>query len=180
MIEYYQFKHNGGQESYKDGIFLSIVPHMTFLVFYGSNMETGSSEVRKTLSSIFQGKDMELGFEELDKKISESLPSGSEYMLIRISKDSIQCSRYGGVEAKIVMGGEMRQLSNGFFGLSSGDRIVLGTASFFSFLSDEAILADALVSGNCSEWMNYMVRRISDINELSCGNLTALTLILRD
>ena len=180
MIEYYQFKHNGGSEEYRDGIYMSIVPHMTFAILSGSNMEPGSDEAKKILEASFAGGDMMLGFKELDQKLKESLPTGLDYLLIRVTGSSIECSKYGSVDARIVMGGEMRQLPNGFFGLRSGDRIVCGVENFFKYLPDEAILADALVSENCSEWTNYMVRRISDCNELSCGNLTALTLILRD
>ena len=64
-------------------------------------------------------------------------------------------------------------------GLSEGDRIICATSNFYRKLTDEAILADALVSENCSEWMNYMIRRISDSCELKCGNLSAVTLIVR-
>ena len=49
----------------------------------------------------------------------------------------------------------------------------------FRKLTDEAILCDALVSEDCSEWMNLMVRRISDVNELRCGNLAAVNFIVR-
>ena len=40
------------------------------------------------------------------------------------------------------------------------------------------IQADALVADSCSEWMNMMIRRISDQNQLRCGNLSAVTLRL--
>ena len=32
---------------------------------------------------------------------------------------------------------------------------------------------------HCSEWMNLMVRRISDVNQLKCGNLSAVTLLVK-
>ena len=59
-----------------------------------------------------------------------------------------------------------------------GDRLVCATSNFYRFLTDEGILADALVSDTCSEWMNMMIRRISDQNQLKCGNLSAVTLKL--
>ncbi|MCR4689453.1 MAG: hypothetical protein K5745_07895 [Saccharofermentans sp.] len=176
MIEYYQFKHNGGRDEYKDAIFLSIVPSMTFAVLYGSGMEDGAGEALNVLSKVFAGDEVQLEFDKLDKLVFDRMPKDAQYMLLRIKNESVECSKYGGVSAKIVMGGEMRLLPNGYFGLNAGDRIVCGTDNFIGNLSDEAIIADALVAENSSEWMNYMVRRISDINELTCGNLTALTL----
>ena len=39
MIEYFTFKHNGESESYKDEVYLTVVPSVTVAVFYGSNKE---------------------------------------------------------------------------------------------------------------------------------------------
>ena len=80
--------------------------------------------------------------------------------------------------AKIVRNGQINILPNGYFGLSSDDRIICATSNFFKYLNDEGILADALVAGSCDDWMNMMVRRISDQTQLKCGNLSAVTLKL--
>ena len=82
------------------------------------------------------------------------------------------------MRAKIVRQGQISLLPNGYFGLSSDDRIICATSNFFKFLNDEGILADALVAGTCNEWMDMMVRRISDQTQLKCGNLSAVTLKL--
>jgi len=62
--------------------------------------------------------------------------------------------------------------------MTKGDKIVCATAKFYKHLTDEGILADALVSDSCSDWMYMMVRRISDQTQLKCGNLSAVTLKL--
>ena len=51
-------------------------------------------------------------------------------------------------------------------------------SNFFKYLSEDGILADALVADSCSEWMNMLIRRISDQTQLRCGNLSAVTLKL--
>jgi hypothetical protein len=84
------------------------------------------------------------------------------------------------VFAKIVKDGQIHVLPNGIFGLNKGDGIVCATSNFYKYLTNEGILADALVSGTCSDWMNLMVRRISDQCQLKCGNLSAVTLMLND
>ena len=81
---------------------------------------------------------------------------------------------------KIVKDGQIHVLPNGVFGLNKGDGIVCATSNFYKYLTNEGILADALVSGTCSDWMNLMVRRISDQCQLKCGNLSAVTLMLND
>jgi hypothetical protein len=62
--------------------------------------------------------------------------------------------------------------------MSKDDKIVVCTAKFFKYLTDEGVLADALVSDSCSDWMYMMIRRISDQTQLKCGNLSAVTLKL--
>ena len=75
--------------------------------------------------------------------------------------------------------GQISLLPNGFYGLSPEDRIICATENFFDNITDEGILADALVADSCNEWMNMMIRRISDLTQLKCGNLSAVTLIVR-
>ena len=106
-------------------------------------------------------------------------PGNAEYLVLRIEGNSIACFRHGGVMAKIVINGDLKMLPNGIFGLNDGDKILVATENFYSSLTDEGILADALVSDTCAEWMNLMVRRISDTNQLKCGNLSAVTLLVR-
>ena len=90
----------------------------------------------------------------------------------------ISCFRRGEVCAKIIRNGQISILPNGYFELSPDDRLVCATSNFYKYLNDEGILADALVADTCSEWMNMMIRRISDQNQLKCGNLSAVTLRL--
>ena len=95
-------------------------------------------------------------------------------------KNGVECYRRGGVFAKIIKDGQIHVLPNGFFGLNVGDSIVCATSNFYKHLTDEGILADALVSSSCNEWMNMLIRRISDQCQLKCGNLSAVTLKLND
>ena len=110
--------------------------------------------------------------------MDERLPR-SEFLVLRIEGHHIACFRKGGVKAKIVINGDLKLLPNGIFGLNDGDRILVATDNFYSHLTNEGILADALVTDSCSEWMNLLVRRISDANQLKCGNLSAVTLLVR-
>ena len=111
--------------------------------------------------------------------LDERLPNNAAYLVLRIEGSQIACFRRGGVSAKIVINGDLRLLPNGIFGLNTGDRILVATDNFYSSLTNEGILADALVTDSCSEWMQLLVRRISDSNQLKCGNLSAVTLLVR-
>ena len=108
------------------------------------------------------------------------LDEESEYLILRVLKNGVECYRRGGVFAKIIKDGQIHVLPNGFFGLNVGDSIVCATSNFYKHLTDEGILADALVSSSCNEWMNMLIRRISDQCQLKCGNLSAVTLKLND
>ena len=116
----------------------------------------------------------------VDASLKEELSEESEYLILRVLKNGVECYRRGGVYAKIVKDGQIHVLPNGFFGLNVGDSIVCATANFYKYLTDEGILADALVSSSSNEWMNMLIRRISDQCQLKCGNLSAVTLRLND
>ena len=116
----------------------------------------------------------------LTRVFEECLDKGSEYLILRVEQKGIECIRRGDVCAKIVRQGQINLLPNGYFGLSSDDRIICATTNFFNYISDEGILADALVSGSCSEWMHMMIRRISDQTQLKCGNISAVNLKLNN
>ena len=177
MIEYYTFKHRGADEEYKDEVFLRLVPNLTVAIFNGSKLDSPKSQsllFSEILSSDEGSKDIDF----LNTVFEDCLDEDSEYLILRVESEGIESIRRGSVCAKIVRQGQISLLPNGYFGLSSDDRIVCATSNFFKSLSDEGILADALVADSCNEWMNMMVRRISDQTQLKCGNLSAVTLKL--
>ena len=165
MIEYYTFKHRGAADEYKDEVFLRLVPNLTVAIFNGNKLDSPKSQsllFSEILSSDEGSKDIDY----LNSVFDECLDADSEYLMLRVEQKGIESIRKGDVRAKIVRQGQISLLPNGYFGLSSDDR------------NDEGILADALVAGTCNEWMDMMVRRISDQTQLKCGNLSAVTLKL--
>ena len=179
MIEYFTFKHSGEMDSYKDEIYLTVVPSVTVAIFYGSALQTASKVSPEMFSGLLAEVNPDPDFNRMCSVLDSKLPGNAEYLVLRIEGSRIACFRRGGVAAKIVLGGDLKMLPNGIFGLNEGDRILVATDNFFSHLTDEGILADALVTDSCSDWMNLLVRRISDVNQLKCGNLSAVTLLVR-
>lgn len=179
MIEYFTFKHSGESDTYKDEVYLTVVPSTTVAVFYGSAMRNDSKVSPEMFSGLLAEVSPDLDFNRMCSVLDERLPGNAEFLVLRIEANHIACFRKGGVAAKIVIDGDLRMLPNGIFGLNEGDRILVATDNFYSYLTDEGILADALVTDSCSEWMNLLVRRISDVNQLKCGNLAAVTLLVR-
>ena len=185
MIEYNIFRHAGDSLTYDDEVVLAAFSSTTIGLLDGKNLGSDLDKYRDTFKSIIETAgyediaDPSHRFEFAAEQTECQLPKDAEYMIMEIDGQMVESVRRGGVMAKIVMSGEMRMLPNGKFGLSTGDRIVCATSNFYRKLTDEAILADALVSDNCAEWMNFMIRRISDSCELKCGNLSAVTLIVR-
>ena len=177
MIEYYTFKHRGAEEEYKDEVFLRLVPNLTVAIFNGSKIDSPKSQ-SLLFSEILTSEDGSTSIDYLNSVFEECLDEDSEYLILRVENKGIESIRRGSVCAKIVRQGQISLLPNGYFGLSSDDRIVCATSNFFKSLNDEGILADALVAGSCDDWMNMMVRRISDQTQLKCGNLSAVTLKL--
>lgn len=177
MIEYYTFKHRGADEEYKDEVFLRLVPNLTVAIFNGSKLDSPKSQ-SLLFSEILSSDEGSKGIDFLNTVFEDCLDEDSEYLILRVESNGIESIRRGSVCAKIVRQGQISLLPNGYFGLSSDDRIVCATSNFFKSLSDEGILADALVADSCNEWMNMMVRRISDQTQLKCGNLSAVTLKL--
>ena len=179
MIEYHTFKHRGESDSYKDEVYLTVVPSVTVAMFYGSALKTQSKISPTMFSGLLAEVSKDSDFNRMCGVLDERLPGKAEYLVLRIEGNQIACFRRGGVSAKIVINGDLRLLPNGIFGLNTGDRILVATDNFYKYLTNEGILADALVTDTCSEWMNLLVRRISDANQLKCGNLSAVTLLVR-
>lgn len=177
MIEYYTFKHRGDDEEYRDEVFLRLVPNLTVAIFNGSKLDSPKSQAL-LFSEILSSDEGSKSIDFLNNMFDECLDKESEYLILRVESKGIESIRRGSVCAKIVRQGQISLLPNGYFGLSSDDRIVCATSNFFKSLNDEGILADALVAGSCDDWMNMMVRRISDQTQLKCGNLSAVTLKL--
>ena len=179
MIEYYTFKHRGAADEYKDEVFLRLVPNLTVAIFNGNKLDSPKSQ-SLLFSEILSSDEGNKSIDYLTRVFEECLDKGSEYLILRVEQKGIECIRRGDVCAKIVRQGQINLLPNGYFGLSSDDRIICATTNFFNYISDEGILADALVSGSCSEWMNMMIRRISDQSQLKCGNISAVNLRLNN
>jgi len=177
LIEYYTFKHKGAADEYKDEIFLRLVPNLTVAIFNGNKLDSPKSQ-SLLFSEILSSDEGNKSIDYLTSVFEECLDKGSEYLILRVEQKGIESIRRGDVSAKIVRQGQINLLPNGYFGLSSDDRIICATSNFFKCLNDEGILADALVAGSCSEWMNMMIRRISDQSQLKCGNLSAVSLKL--
>ena len=177
MIEYYTFKHRGAADEYKDEVFLRLVPNLTVAIFNGSKLDSPKSQ-SLLFSEILSSDEGNKSFDYLHKVFDDCLDEDSEFLILRVEQNGIESIRRGDVSAKIVRHGQISLLPNGYFGLSSDDRIICATSNFFKYISDEGILADALVSGSCNEWMNMMIRRISDQTQLKCGNLSAVNLKL--
>ena len=177
MIEYYTFKHRGAADEYKDEVFLRLVPNLTVAIFNGNKLDSPKSQ-SLLFSEILSSDEGNKGIDYLNKTFEDCLDHDSEFLILRVEQKGIESIRKGDVRAKIVRQGQISLLPNGYFGLSSDDRIICATSNFFKFLSDEGILADALVAESCNEWMDMMIRRISDQTQLKCGNLSAVTLKL--
>ena len=178
MIEYYTFKHRGDSLEFLDEVYLTLIPHMTVAIFYGSHLDEGARSQTLLFSELLNSDEGQKSISELNNVMASFLDESSEYLLLRSVDDGIECFRRGEVCAKIVRNGMVSILPNGFFRLTSDDRLVCATSNFYKYLTDEGILADALVSETCSEWMNMMIRRIYDQTQLKCGNLSAVTLKL--
>ena len=179
MIEYYIFKHKGGQPQYLDAVVSVPNPELSMGIIasekLGENAQTSKKIFSEIMRSEFITREVHEIVEEVDKHINDK----AEYMIFRITDTSIDSMRKGGVYGKIVKNGELKVLPNGILHLEDEDRIICATEEFFSFLEDEEILVDSLFAESCQEWMSYMVRRISDVNWLSGKNLSAVTLIVR-
>ncbi len=178
MIEYYTFKHRGDEMEYKDEVFLRLTPTLTVAIFDGSRLESAPKSQSLLFSEILSSEEGSKKLDELCEVFDDCLDHDAEYLILRVAGNGIECVRHGDVCAKIVSGGQIHILPNGFFGLSRDDRILCATANFYKPLTDEGILADALVANSCGDWMNMLVRRISDQTQLKCGNLSAVTLKL--
>ncbi len=178
MIEYYTFKHRGDASEFMDEVYLTLIPSMTVAIFYGSHLAEGARSQKLLFSEILNSDEGAKSIYDLNLVMEEYLEVDSEYLLLRSVKKGISCFRRGEVCAKIIRNGQISILPNGYFELSPDDRLVCATSNFYKYLNDEGILADALVADTCSEWMNMMIRRISDQNQLKCGNLSAVTLRL--
>ena len=179
MIEYFTFEHKGGRGQYLDSVVTVANPELSIAIAATEKLGENALPARKILRDIMSSELASKGIPELSSALAEHLPDSAEYMVFKIGDTKIDSMRHGDVYGKIVKNGELKVLPNGILGLEDEDRIVCATEEFFSFLSDEEILADSLFAESCQEWMNYMVRRISDINWLSGRNLSAVTLIVR-
>ncbi len=175
MVEYACFKHKGNAENYCDEVFLAESPCFTVAIFCGKEEYINSLSCSFQLSEILKDTTEDDDLEPICKDLNEKIPEDIEYLILRIdSKLQVNTLRRGGVLAWIVNNGEMMTLPNGIYGLKEGDMLVCAVKNFYSNLTNEGMLSDALISSDCNEWMDYMIRRVSDKTELLCGNLSAV------
>jgi|GEM_PF-2801157 len=175
MIEYSCLKHKGNAEVYSDEVYISIIPHLTIAILYGSEMGEKAGNASLILGDLVSGD--EIPFDELTELAEIHLPDEAQYLILRVEGDFINIRKKGKLFSMIMKDGQMKELPNGVFGLAAGDRIVCGTENFYKYLTSEGILADCLVSSDCEEWKDLVTRRISDKTELLCGNLSAVFLM---
>lgn len=178
MIENYILMHKGGQEEYRDNIFVNYSKSLTVAILYlqeGAGLPVADEA---SVSDLIQ-RSSRMRFTDLSESVFPVLRDFRNYMLIRIDDSSIEIDRHGKVFAYIVQKGELKMLPNGMTSIDDGDRVICCTGEFMRCLTEVAILADAVSSGSAEEWMDNLVCRISDRNRLSEGNLTAVTMIVR-
>lgn len=178
MIENYILMHKGGQEEYRDSVFVNYSSALTLAILYLPNEAEFSVSDEASVSALVQGSS-KMRFTDLSESIYPILTNLKNYMLIRIDDKHIMIERHGKVYAYIVQNGELKMLPNGMTSLEDGDRVICCTGEFMRYLNDIAILSDAVVAESAEEWMDNLVCRISDRNRLSEGNLTAVTMIVR-
>ena len=151
------------------------MPFFTAAVFCGKEEYINTLSCAFVLSEVLKDSKEGDQLETICAALDEKIPEDIEYLVLRID-DSLKVDslRRGQVLACIANNGEMMTLPNGIYGLKEGDMIVCSVKNFYSNLTNEGMLADALISSDCNEWMDYMVRRVSDKTELLCGNLSAV------
>ena len=142
-----------------------------YLLVTGEVTSRGKVDIKKIVKDTKEDDKLE----DICTVLEEKIPEDIEYLILRIDQtlkaDSL---RRGQVRAYIVNNGEMMILPNGIFGLKEGDMLVCAVKNFYSNLTNEGMLSDDLISSDCNEWMDYMIRRVSDKTELLCGNLSAV------
>lgn len=175
MIDRACFKHKGNAEHYCDEVFLSESPCFVAAVFCGKEEYINSLSCSFVLSEILKDSSAEDKLEDICLSLEEKIPEDVEYLILRIDQSlMVDSFKRGQVRAFIVNNGEMMILPNGVYGLKEGDMLLLAVRNFYSNLTNEGMLSDALISSDCNEWMDYLVRRVSDKTELLCGNLSAV------
>ena len=170
--------HKGGQEEYRDSVFVNYSSALTIALLYLPSEEEFSVADEAAVSALVQGSS-KMRFTDLSESIYPILTNLKNYMLIRIDDKYINIERHGRVYAYIVQNGELKMLPNGMTSLEDGDRVICCTGEFMRSLNDIAILSDAVISDSAEEWMDNLVCSISDSNRLSEVNLTAVTMIVR-
>ena len=178
MIENYILMHKGGQEEYRDSVFVNYSSALTMAILYLPTEAEFSVADEASVQALVQASS-KMRFTDLSESIYPILTNLRNYMLIRIDDNTINIERHGKVFAYIVQNGELKMLPNGKTSLEDGDRVICCTGEFKRSLNDIAILSDAVISDSAEEWMDNLVCRISDKNRLSEGNLTAVTMIVR-
>lgn len=179
MIEYYTLSHKGGQEEYRDNIFMDYAKQLTMLMLFSSKDENFTLANGISANALITGS-ASVSLEKLIEKIEKEIPPTCNYLLLRIDDKHTDIHRRGSVYAKIIKRGEIITLSNGFHSLEDGDQICCGTKEFFKNITDNALLADAMTSISSEEWMDYLCCRVSEATHFEGENLSAVTMIVRE
>ena len=119
MIEYYTFKHRGDALDYQDEVFLRLVPSLTVAIFFGSNLAIAPKSQALLFSEILNSEEGGRSIDFLSADFDECLDEESEYLILRVLDNGVECYRRGGVYAKIIKDGQIKVLPNGFFGMSN-------------------------------------------------------------
>ncbi len=180
MIEYYTLMHKGSENLYRDNFFMNFGSTITVLMLYVSKIPELilDAKLSSKLSSVISSCNG-MDFKDINDSIESVLNNQCDFLLMQINDSSVLINRRGSIYINVVKNGELKSLPNGYFTLENDDHLVLGTGAFFKYLSNPAILSDALVSISSEEWMDYLSFRIAEQSGFAEGNITAVTFIVR-
>ena len=179
MIESFSFSHSGGLEAYNDEVFLGFGTFTISVVVNGKDDPESCKRVSDTVSKILNINFKRFSFDDISYLIFRNVKRSDEYILVRITDEELETEIHGGVRGYLIRGGDIVNVTNGLMALENEDRIIIGTDRFFEDLTPEAVLADAVTSFSAEEWLNFLVSRISDANQLRGKNLSAVAFIVR-
>ena len=108
MIEYYTFKHRGDALDYQDEVFLRLVPSLTVAIFFGSNLAIAPKSQALLFSEILNSEEGGRSIDFLSADFDECLDEESEYLILRVLDNGVECYRRGGVYAKIIKDGQIK------------------------------------------------------------------------
>lgn len=184
MVETNIIKHNGKIPEYLDevmlytsnGIFVTLIDGHSYSENMSEDERNRINEFKHKVRILFQSDYRNSSFNTLCEVVDNLALSTDGYSILHINENKVESYIKGGTEIKLVTDGKILSMSNGVYYLDETDSIIMATKYFYSLLTEEGILIDALLSETCTEWSRYLMNRISDINHLECYNLSACTI----